>query len=647
MPEANYGPQLYPESQEGYDRLLSWCNLSRQDARAARLPYEENWERWYRLYRSYINRNKKDWRSKVFMPEVFQTIETVLPRMVAQLPKFLVNPKGPEDVAAAKKMEMLLAWATENSNLYVELIDVFKDALMYGTGILKTMVKPIYAYGRKPVPIFGEEIQRIPEPLMDPDTGDVLRDPDGNPVIEERELRYQVPAGVEMQRYRYTTYEGPMAQCIDLWNFWVAPEAEDVQNADFVIHQTFKRWEDVKRLIADGTYRVPDDFDETAFFDQSQDMPHMKRQQSIDMGSTNRNANRKKIKVEEFWINDGADNPGRVITIANEKLILRVQENPFDHGEKPFIRFVDYKQAHEFWGVGEIEAVEGLQDLMNAIVNQRVDNVRLSMDRAYAVNVGQLEDTRDLVRRPGQVIRVKGDGMRPGDVVQPIDFGDVTGSAFAEAEQTQRMMERVTAVSGLQQGVDTPALTDTATGMAMLSEAGATRFAHKVRQAEIMSLKPLGYQYGSLLQQFTSEPTQVRLTSADGSEQFEPFDPLELHGRFDYSIEPSSIQQSDTVRKEQALSLLREVAPFLANNIDPNTGTPLPLHPGLRAMLSDLMESFGKKTVQQYLGPEITQQLGQTQQTPQMLPPMPGDMPPEMQMPPEEMPPDMQMGPMQ
>lgn len=584
-------------------------NSARQDAHAARQPYEEKWERYYKLYRSYIKKNPKDWRSKVFMPEVFQTIETILPRLVAQLPKFVVNPQGPEDVEAAKKMDTLLAWAADNSELYVHLIDVFKDALMYGTGILKTMVKPIYAYGRREIPQFSDVVIPYTEPLIDPETMQPLRDPDGNIVLEEKELVKQIPAPPISERYRYTTYEGPMAQCIDLWNFWIAPEAEDVQGADYCIHRTFKRWEDVRKLIGDGTYFLPDDFDEERFFDQSENMPHMKRQQSIDLGSPSMNRQRKKIQIEEFWINDGDGNPGRVVTVANENLILRVQENPFDHGEKPFVRFVDYKQAHEFWGVGEIEAIEGLQDLENAIINQRVDNVRLSMDKAWAVNTSQLEDMRDLVRRPGQVIRVKGDGMRPDDVVKAIEFGDVTSSAFAEAEQTQRMIERVTSVSGLQQGLDTPSLTDTATGMAMLSEAGASRFAHKVRQAEIMALKRVGYHYGSLLQQFTTEERQIRLTEPDGSTRFEAFDPMSLHGKFDYTIEPSSLLQSETVRREQALNLLREVAPLIAGNIDPNTGQPLPLHPGLKALLADLLESFGKKDAAKYLDVQTQPQL--------------------------------------
>jgi hypothetical protein len=615
MPNSSYGTNLYPVDKDAYDRMLSWCLRADEAAQSARRPYEEIWERAYKLYRCYVNRDRRDWRSKVFMPETFQTIETILPRMVAQLPRFLVNPRGPDDVSSAKVMEQLLEWSTQQSKLHLQLIDVFKDMLMYGTGILKTKIGEIPAYSRKPVPIFQDEVQVTPVVVTDPDTQEPLLDTDGNPVVEQREEVISVPVGEEMQRYRWVKYDGPLAEAIDIFNFWVAPEAEDIQSARYVIHRTLMEWSEVKRLIDDGTYVVPEDFDETVFWDQSAKDAHAKRQDSIDLGPGN-DSTRQQVEIKEYWTNDGPNNPGRTLVVANGRLILRVQENPFDHGEKPFIRFVDYKQPHEFWGVGEIEIIQGLQDLENALVNQRVDNVRLSMDRAYVVNVNQLEDRSDLTRRPGQVIRVKGDGMRPEDVVKPLDFGDVTSSAFAEVDQTQRMIERATSVSAYQQGLDSTSMNDTATGISIITEQGGSRFAMKIRQAELMGLETLGYHYASNLQQFTSEPRMVRLTTENGEFDFKFMDPTALHGEFDYSIEPASIQQSETVRRDQALALLRELSPYfqMQGQIGPD-GQPMQLPPGIKALIDDLLDAFGKKDKASYFASPA----------PAMLPPAPAD----------------------
>ena len=52
------------------------------------------WRRFYKLFRNWVERAKGDWRSKVSMPYVFSIIETITPKLVAQIPKFLVVPIG-------------------------------------------------------------------------------------------------------------------------------------------------------------------------------------------------------------------------------------------------------------------------------------------------------------------------------------------------------------------------------------------------------------------------------------------------------------------------------------------------------------------------------------------------------------------------
>src|SRR5205823_4458461 len=125
-------------------------------------------------------------------------------------------------------------------------------------------------------------------------------------------------------------------------------------------------------------------------------------------------------EIMEVWTDDG-----RVMTMINRKAIVRAHENPFDHGEKPFVRIVDYLNEHEFWGSGEIESIEGLQDAINAITNQRVDNIRLTMNQMYGVNTRAIEDLRDLRSRPGGVVRVK-DDMLPNEAIMALSPGNVT-----------------------------------------------------------------------------------------------------------------------------------------------------------------------------------------------------------------------------
>src|SRR5688500_1494416 len=135
------GGHLYPTTPERHQELLNWFMEQWQAADKARQPLVVRWRRFYKLSRGYTIRRKGDWRSKVFIPIAFYVIEAVLPRLMAQLPSFLVEPVGPEDEEGAKVMEQMLRWAARRSRLEKALIDIYRSALRYGTGIAKVRYK--------------------------------------------------------------------------------------------------------------------------------------------------------------------------------------------------------------------------------------------------------------------------------------------------------------------------------------------------------------------------------------------------------------------------------------------------------------------------------------------------------------------------
>lgn len=617
---------LFPTDEDEYRKLLTWCTDAFLAATSAREPHEERWDRYDKHYEAFIRRDEKDWRSRVFMPEVFQQIETIKPRLIQNLPKFLAAPVGPEDVESARVMEFLLQWSAHSSDLHLELVKLFHPVLLYGTGILKTFPDTRYAWGSEMVPIFERETQLIENPLIDPDTQRPMLDPDGNQVIDRQEIPIEVPVGVRPERKRYVAYDGPAGRAVDVKNFWPAPEAEDVQSARYCIHRVFKNVREVRSLVAQGVYQWPDFVEENALTADHDD-PRLQRLDAVDKGPGT-DPTRKQIELLEYWTNDGHGTPGRVITVANRRVILRVAENPFWHGRKPFIRFVDCMLPHRFWGIGEVQAMEGIQDAINAIVNQRIDNGRLTMDQMYAVNESQIVDRSDLKTRPGGVIRVKGD-FNPQEAIFPLNRGGVPGSAFTEVAELQAMGERVTGVSSYQQGVDSPSQHETATGAAIMQEAGASRFHLKVKLMEIDPLRELTLHFGSLLQQFTTQERVIRILGPDGAAQWEQIDPAALQGAFDYMVETSTSQQSETMRKQQALDTFGQVAQAVQMGVLP----PQVALPAFR----EVLEAMEAKTVLKTLDDlqqmqEQQQQLGQGQPLPSEPPPgepSPEELPPE------------------
>jgi hypothetical protein len=573
-------------------------------AQSARRPYQDRWERYYRIYRSWVQRGKSDWHSKVFIPIAFWIIESITPHLVANLPKFLALPVGPEDVPGSKLMETAMDWAVSNSNLYVELVKGTKSSLRYGTGIYKVYQRQDIRRARKLVPAPPTPLTAKRQvPTIDPETGTQAVDTNGEPLWETQEVEVgQTPGqGMIWQPYTYSAYDGPAAEAIDIFNFWPAPEADSIETSRYVIHRTYRDLRYVKDRVSEGVFVQPFNMTLEEIGDISEE-PNLRRLSQIGLGSMSNDPTRKPVELLEYW-----DDEGRVITVANRKAILRAHENPFDHGQKPFVRQVDFLAEHEFWGIGEIEPLEGQQDLINALTNQRVDNIRLVLNAMFAVNTREIEDLGDLKSRPGGVVRVRGD-MPPREAIERIDFGDVTSSAFQEAQMQMDYVERASAVNAYTMGQDSPSLNDTATGVSLLQEAGTGRFSLKTRLAELMALRPLARMYGGLLLQFTTEPKTLRILGPQGEQLFMTMTPESLQGNYDYDIEVSSLVQTESRRRADATTLFQLLLPT------PVTQWALP------AMVQDLLNAYGRKNVQDY-----------------MPPPMPPGLPPGMPAPPAGM----------
>ena len=601
-PEAAYGPEsgiedLFPEDSDDEKKLISWCQNAFTAAEKAKSSYVENWERYYKQYRAFVKHDPEDWHSKMFVPMVFWVVETVAPRLVAQLPRFLVLPVGEEDVEPAKMMEQLMDWSATKSDLFLELVKAVKSALKYGTGLLKTYHKVVTYRARKMVPQYEDVLAPQISTLRAPE-GSAFMDLNGQAMQQTEQMPIgRIQVGYEVERYSYVGYDGPAAEWVDIWNFFPAPEADDVQSSRYCIHRVYRELRHVQKMVESGVYRWPDNMTPKEMTETA-DEPLKKRLESIDLGPSDTDPTRKPIEILEFYTDDG-----RLITMANRKALLRVSENPYDHGMKPFVRFVDQLVEGEFWGIGEIEPLEGLQDQLNAITNQRIDNLRLILNAMFGITENAIADMDELESRPGGMIRVTGDRV-PSEVIMPIVFPDVTGSSYEETREIMDTAERASATSAYQTGVSSDSLADTATGTAIIQEQGATRYALKTTLMELMGLKDLGRMYGSIIQQFTTEERVIRILGPRGQILFQTFDPESIQGSLDYDIETASTQLTESSQREQALTLLEVLSQYLPPTVDPMTGQPMP-GPGVQKLVEDVLVAYKKKDLDAYMvGPQ-------------------------------------------
>jgi hypothetical protein len=580
-------------------KVLDWFEA----ADRKREDHRKDWRRQYAMYRSWTSpRAEGDWRSRVYIPMSFHVIETVMPKLIAQLPTPIVLPVGPEDEQPASKMEERLKWAFDQARLYLQLVSAYRSALKYGTGLLKVYPGKRVGWTIMDVPVM-ETVQQPagpPTPTVDPLTGEPLLGMDGQPMIDEPELIEVEQQAADEQgqpkweqvRREFTYYQGPIAEAIDIEDFWPAPEASSVEDARYAIHRVWRDLSYVKGKVADGTYVLPEGMSLDSLAGEREDSPALERQGDIGL-SSEPDVTRDPIEVWEVWTDE------EVLTVLNRRIVVRVAPMPFAHGQKPFARVLDHFQEHEFWGIGELGPILGIQDAINALWNSRIDNVRLVMQRVFAVNPENLYDLRDLRLRPGGTIRMKSTlGINPSELIYPIDIEDVTSSAYEEVQVLIDLIERVLAVSAYQTGVDSPDLNDTATGVALITEQGNSRFALKVRMGELTGLVPLSRMFGSLLQQFGEPEMMIRregageidpATGVPSAFEWEPASAAEIQGAFDFDIEAGSATQNESVRQQTAMTLFE----MLQGRTDA-MGFPLAND---RELLKDLLRELGKKDI--------------------------------------------------
>ena len=99
------------------------------------------------------------------------------------------------------------------------------------------------------------------------------------------------------------------------------------------------------------------------------------------------------------------------------------------NGERPFVVGYSSIEAFKNYPSGDVEQVSGIQEEINTIANQRLDNVKLVLNKRYYVRRGSQVDLSALMRNtPGGGVMMND----PEKDVKTVDTTDVTSSSYEE-----------------------------------------------------------------------------------------------------------------------------------------------------------------------------------------------------------------------
>ena len=504
--------------------------------------------------------------SKVFNPILWSFIETIVTRMLSKNPVINYKPREQSDTNQAQILGDLFSYWFDKSNAYPTIVSWVKDALIYGTGILK-------------VDWLTSEPRKVKSYQFDEA---------GMPLINEEDSGFAT-----LEDY-VTDYDDPRITNVNIYDFFFDPRATSMFDAKWVIHQY---WVDIKDLEREN--KNAEQFEKVIYnkaalrrlkaskVSESEYEKNRKRANGYDDTKNDETVDR--VKIWEMW----EDN--RCVIIADESEILRDETNYYWHGKKPFIRIVDSIVPHEFYGKGEIEPVEKQLHALNTTQNQRITNVNRILSPTWVAN-DQVDDS-ELQFIDNNIIHVT-----QRDDVDMLQMPNVTQTAVEEQNVITDTIQRALGVTDYVQGIQTPG--QTAKEVEVKTSQANARFAHKVKLFEEMGLQPLGEFIYKLYQQFTTKEKVIRVVGKQG-DNYITLTPADLAGNYDVIPESDSTLETDqTAEFTKFLNLFQIVQPyFKRNQVDPITGRTISSgYLEEQEFVKELIDRSGEKDPDRYFG---------------------------------------------
>ena len=299
--------------------------------------YEDNWIDYNRLYRSKLeDEDTYPHMARLFIPYTFSSIETIIPRMVEAIfsaePVIAVKPHDRQDMDRAKILEQLLNYQVNRMDFFQTFINLVKSCLIYGTCIAKVDWRKEYKT--------KSNIE-----VINDDMGLPIYNDDGAPQYNKK-------------KNKYLFYDDPYIYPVDIFKFFIDPKALSLKDAEYAVLVTETTMDRLKDMQDQGIYKnvsqVEDVRGSITFDSGKERFETVDKRSPYADSSTNFKSNR--VTIYEYW------EQGRVITLAEEKVVLRDEENPYWHCRMPFISGRICAVENEFYGMGIPEMIKGLQD---------------------------------------------------------------------------------------------------------------------------------------------------------------------------------------------------------------------------------------------------------------------------------------------
>ncbi len=320
----------------------------------------------------------------------------------------------------------------------------------------------------------------------------------------------------ETGEYSPTFKTIPQVSHVSVWNFYPDPDANNVEEAQYVVERhklsrsqmrNLKKRPYFRSAVIDEAISLGENYDKEYWED---DLADYAPEHGIE-----------RFEVLEYWgmcdvemlEEQGVDIPSELsdmdelqanVWICNGKL-LRMVLNPFKPARIPYMAAPYELNPYSFFGVGIAENMDDTQTLMNGFMRMAVDNAVLSGNLLIEVDETNLVPGQDLSVYPGKVFRRQGGA--PGQAIFGTKFPNVAGENLQLFDKARVLADESTGFPSFAHGqTGVMGVGRTASGISMLMGAASGTIKNVIKNVDDYLLRPLGEGLFRFNMQFDFDP---------------------------------------------------------------------------------------------------------------------------------------------
>lgn len=480
-----------PDISPGDQKTVSFVMGLFQKYKKYRSRYDRNWLHYYKMFRGdqWDGIKMPRFRQKEIVNMVWEVIQSNVPLQTDVRPRISYIPEDPTDAEFAHFMNEISNSDWERNNWLMPLTEIIYDGYFYGLGYGECGYDPNADFGLGSVTFESED------PFY------CYPDPECRQINDRYSKGFitAIPKDTECLKAEYPHLAHLIKSDIE---DVIASSKTALNDFKYKANNTDRDMPDVSMLtgkeasmpktLVITAFLKPDDYEETLEPEEGTDENGQPKFKTV---------NKKKYPN------------GRTIKIACGIVLDDKPQLPFEHGEIPYSKYVNYVLPREFFGVSEVEQLESPQRVFNKILNAQLEIMSLMGNPVWIMDTTSGVDPNMLVNRTGLVVE-----KEPNSDVRRLDGIQLSPAALSLIDRMEKWFNNVAGTPDVSKG-EAPGSVTAASAIEALQQAGRTRIRQKQRNLD-MFIRDFGRQYIEVVLEKYSASRVFRVTNEQGASKY-------------------------------------------------------------------------------------------------------------------------------